>query len=57
MLLVKYQKDGTRHRDFRDGVADFDEQQFGDWPLDEPRSTGYIMKEVIRHGLAPVARH
>ena len=30
VLLVKYQKDGTRHRDFKDGVSDFDEQLFED---------------------------
>ena len=57
VLLVKYQKDGARHRDFRDGVSEFDEQLFEDWPLDNLRTTGYVMKEVSRHGLTPTARH
>ena len=53
-LAVVYDAHGER-RDFRDAVREMQEDDFTDWPVDDPRTVLWILKSMSRDSLAPVA--
>ena len=54
-LAVVYDAHGERNRDFRDAVREMQEDDFPDWPVDDPRIVLWILKTMSRDSLAPVA--
>ncbi len=44
---------GLRWKDFREAVHGMIEDQFEDWPLDEPRSVLWLLRSMVRYNRTP----
>jgi len=56
-MPVRYEDDGSRYREFREGVARLSESPHGDWPVAGPRTMKWIARELARQEQTPLRRH
>lgn len=50
---VTYDTQGERFREYRDAVSQMQEDAFGDWPLEGPRTALWVLKFFARQQLTP----
>ena len=55
-LAAHFNAQNKRHLDFAEAVCKMSMQEFDDWPLDPPRITPYVIRQIAMLGHAPVAR-
>ena len=56
-LAVKRNSSGERFRDLRSVAEDGSPSQFPDWALQGPRTAHWLIREMAKTGMGPVARH
>ena len=56
-LPLRYDKNGERYREFRDGVERCDPTTFTDFPVRGPRTTAWVLRFMTENGGTPMGRH
>ena len=56
-MSVKFGRDGSRRRTFRESLEEMEEVPFDDWPVDGPRTCQWVTREISRLAEGPRAQH
>ena len=57
LLPILIDSAGRRYRSTRSAAELSSEMSFADWPIEGPRTTGYVLGELAKTGLVAAARH
>ena len=52
-LAIDFDGQGDRYKNWREVTREVHAPEFGDWPLEGPRSTVHLCKHAERHGRSP----
>ena len=56
-LGISRDVDGNRFKEFRDAVQEAKPCEFSDWPIAGPRTTKYVISQMLDHGGSPLGHH
>ena len=56
-MSVKFGRDGSRRRTFRESLEEMEEVPFEDWPVDGPRTCQWVTRKISRLAEGPRAQH
>ena len=56
-LAISRDVDGNRFKEFRNAVQDAKPCEFSDWPIAGPRTTKYVISQMLDHGGSPLGHH